>query len=284
MPQRHLPVHLRLIRRALPYRVYPMLSVFTLAGASLFTVATPKLVGYAIDTGLRIRELGGDVGTVAEGNMATVLLAAVLLIVAAAARGAFTYGQTYLSERVSQSVAYDFRNDIYDRLQRLSYAYHDDAQIGQIMSRYDSFASVLRNIDIDAQPGQMIALLGPTGSGKSTIVNLLPRFYDVTSGRITIDGQDTRDVSLDSLRNAIDIVQQDVFLFVDTIRNNIAYGRPDATEEEILEAARAARIHEFIEQRPDDYDTWVGERGTTSPVVSDSAWRSRARCCSTRAC
>jgi ATP-binding cassette subfamily B protein len=94
-------------------------------------------------------------------------------------------------------------------------------------------------------------------------VNLLPRFYDVTEGRLSIDGTDIRDVTLDSLRESIGIVQQDVFLFVSTIRENIAYGRPDATEEEIQAAARAARIHEFIEQLPDGYDTWVGERGTT---------------------
>jgi ABC-type multidrug transport system fused ATPase/permease subunit len=128
---------------------------------------------------------------------------------------------------------------------------------------YDAYAPVLRHIDIDAEPGQTVALLGPTGSGKSTVVNLLPRFYDVTDGRITIDGQDIRDVTLESLRDSIGIVQQDVFLFVDTIRNNIAYGRPDATEEEIIRAAEAARIHEFIGQLPDGYDTWVGERGTT---------------------
>jgi ATP-binding cassette subfamily B protein len=128
---------------------------------------------------------------------------------------------------------------------------------------YDALAPVLRDIDIDARPGQTIALLGPTGSGKSTVVNLLPRFYDVTEGRITIDGQDIRDVTLDSLRSEIGIVQQDVFLFVDTIRANIAYGRPDATDEQVIEAAKAARIHEFIEQMPDGYDTWVGERGTT---------------------
>jgi ABC-type multidrug transport system fused ATPase/permease subunit len=486
--RRRMPVLLRLIARALPYKWWVLLSLFTLAGASVFTVATPKLIGIAINTGLRIHEQGGTQAAIVEGSMATIVVASGLLLAAAVLRGAFAYGQTYLGEKISQSIAYDFRNDIYDHLQRLSYAYHDDAQIGQIMSRstqdvegvrqfvsmgvlrfayvivlvsvsyalmfstnvkvaavafifvpivavqasvtslmlrpiwlkvqdlqgqmatvlqenltgqrvvkafartrfeqqkfdakvdqlfaesystarfqafnnpfmqsmwlislaivfwvgsseivagrmqvgdliafqlyltllqvpvrsvgfiinmfarahsagsriyeildaesavrerddapalrvteghvrfedvsfgYDAFASVLRHIDIDAEPGQTIALLGPTGSGKSTVVNLLPRFYDVTSGRITIDGQDIRDVTLKSLRDAIGIVQQDVFLFVDTIRNNIAYGRPNATEEEILAAAKAARIHEFIEQLPDGYDTWVGERGTT---------------------
>jgi ATP-binding cassette subfamily B protein len=128
---------------------------------------------------------------------------------------------------------------------------------------YDNVASVLKHIDIDAKPGQIIALMGPTGSGKTTVVQLMPRFYDVTGGRITIDGHDLRDVSLTSLRSAIGIVQQDVFLFSATIRDNIAYGAVDATDEAIIAAAKAAHIHEFIETLPDGYDTWVGERGIT---------------------
>jgi ATP-binding cassette subfamily B protein len=128
---------------------------------------------------------------------------------------------------------------------------------------YDSVSAVLRGIDIDAQPGQMVALLGPTGSGKSTVVNLMPRFYDVTGGRILVDGHDIRDVTLASLRRQIGIVQQDVFLFIDTIRENIRYGRVDATDEEVVEAAKVARIHDFIMTLPEGYDTWVGERGVT---------------------
>jgi ABC-type multidrug transport system fused ATPase/permease subunit len=105
--------------------------------------------------------------------------------------------------------------------------------------------------------------MGPTGSGKTTVVQLMPRFYDVTAGRITIDGHDIRDLTLTSLRAAIGIVQQDVFLFSATIRDNISYGAVNATDEEIVGAARAAHIHEFIEGLPDGYDTWVGERGIT---------------------
>ena len=128
---------------------------------------------------------------------------------------------------------------------------------------YDSISPVLRHIDVEARPGEMVALLGPTGSGKSTVVNLMPRFYDTTGGKITIDGIDIRDVTLASLRQSIGIVQQDVFLFLDTIRENIRYGRTDATDAEVEQAARAARIHDFILSLPDGYDTWVGERGVT---------------------
>ncbi len=128
---------------------------------------------------------------------------------------------------------------------------------------YSKRAQVVYGIDVDAMPGQTIAVLGPTGSGKSTLLNLLPRFYDVTSGRITIDGHDIRSVTLESLRRNVGVVLQDVFLFTATIRDNIAYGRPDATQEQIEEAARIAQVHSFIASLPDGYDTWVGERGMT---------------------
>ena len=128
---------------------------------------------------------------------------------------------------------------------------------------YDSISPVLRDVDLEAKPGQVIALMGPTGSGKTTIVNLMPRFYDVTSGRITIDGNDIRELTLASLRRAIGTVQQDVFLFSATIRDNIAYGAVDASQEQIEAAAKAAHIHDHIASLPDGYDTWVGERGTT---------------------
>jgi ABC-type multidrug transport system fused ATPase/permease subunit len=122
---------------------------------------------------------------------------------------------------------------------------------------YDAISPVLRDVSLEAKPGEMVALLGPTGSGKTTVVNLLPRFYDVTEGRITIDDVDIRDMTLTSLRRCFGIVQQDVFLFTSTMRDNIAYGAVSATQEEIEEAARAARIHDFIMSLPDGYDTWV---------------------------
>ncbi|MGE0686405.1 MAG: ABC transporter ATP-binding protein [Dehalococcoidia bacterium] len=128
---------------------------------------------------------------------------------------------------------------------------------------YNNVSGVLDGIDMEAHPGQVIALLGPPGSGKSTVVNLIPRFYDVTGGAITIDGQDVRDLKIASLRKAIGIVQQDVFLFIGTIRENISYGRPEATQEEIIAAAKIARIHDFIVSLPAGYDEWVGERGVT---------------------
>ncbi|HIE83600.1 MAG TPA: ABC transporter ATP-binding protein, partial [Dehalococcoidia bacterium] len=128
---------------------------------------------------------------------------------------------------------------------------------------YDTGRAVLEDIDIHAEPGQTVALLGPTGSGKTSIVHLLPRFYDATQGRVLIDGEDVRDVTLNSLRQTVGLVQQDVFLFSATIRENLAYGKPDATDDEIIAAAQAARLHDYIMSQPDGYDTWVGERGST---------------------
>jgi ATP-binding cassette subfamily B protein len=128
---------------------------------------------------------------------------------------------------------------------------------------YDAISAVLKDVSFVADPGKVVALLGPTGSGKTTVVNLLPRFYDVTGGAITIDGTDIRDLSLASLRTNIGIIQQDVFLFSATVRDNIAYGAVAASEEEVVEAAKLARIHDFIMSLPDGYETWVGERGVT---------------------
>jgi len=122
---------------------------------------------------------------------------------------------------------------------------------------------VLEDVSFVAEPGQMIALLGATGSGKSTIINLIPRFYDVSRGKVTIDGLDVRDVTLESLRSQIGMVLQETRLFGGTIRENIAYGRPEATMDEIIAAARAAEAHDFITEFADGYETQVGERGMT---------------------
>ncbi|MQC19239.1 MAG: ABC transporter ATP-binding protein [Chloroflexi bacterium] len=485
------PILLRLLLQAMQYRAMLVLSIIVLIGASILTILTPALAGYAIDTGLNvvsITDAGGVVQDQAQGNMSTLMVAVALVVAAALLRGVFVYVQTYLGEAIGQRVARDLRNDVYDRLQRLSFAFHDRAEVGEIMSRatadvegirffvsmgvirllyvvalvsvsyglmintnvkvglialafvppvaiqstivslmlrpvwlrvqriqgematvlqenltgqrvvkafsrqefeqqkfdrkvdvlfddsystakfqafnepflmsvwllsaavvfwvgiieinagrmtpgdlaafqlwltllqvpvrstgfiinvfarahsagnrlfelldqespvqekpgagplppgpghvrfegvsfgYDAGRDVVHNLDIEALPGQRIALLGPTGSGKTSVVNLLPRFYDPTAGRVLLDGVDVRDATLDSLRDAIGLVQQDVFLFSATIRENLAYGRSDATDEEIQEAAKAARIHDFIMSQPDGYDMWVGERGST---------------------
>ncbi|HEY8490570.1 MAG TPA: ABC transporter ATP-binding protein [Dehalococcoidia bacterium] len=477
----------RLLKFVFPYWPRIIVAWLCVFGSAGFVLAIPRIVGEAVDMAVQSRaeQAGAGFGW---DDLRPLLIAAGLVVAAAVLRGLFAYGQTYLGEWISQRAAYDIRNRIYDRLQRLSFAYHDRAQTGQIMSRatqdvegvrmfinmgvlrlmyvvvllavavalmisenwrlalvsfsffpviagvsifmtmrlrplwlriqdeqgrlgtvlqenltgmrvvkafgredseskkfakeaktlfqdsfasnriqavntplltglwmldvaatmwfggyeaihgrlspgdltqfvlylyllqlpvrslgwivnlfaraqssgqrifeildaesavkekpdavelkditghvrfenvsfsYDAISAVLKGIDIDAKPGQMVALLGPTGSGKSTVVNLLPRFYDVTDGRITIDGIDIRDVTLASLRRNIGVVQQDVFLFNDTIRANIAYGAVDATQEQIERAAKAARIHDFIMSLPDGYDTWVGERGVT---------------------
>ena len=128
---------------------------------------------------------------------------------------------------------------------------------------YEARMPALKQLNISANPGQITAILGAPGSGKSTIVNLLPRFYDVSEGRITIDGQDIREFTLESLRRNVGIVQQDVFLFSATIHDNIAYGVKDATREDVVRAATVAQLHDHIDSLPDGYDTWVGERGAT---------------------
>jgi ABC-type multidrug transport system fused ATPase/permease subunit len=477
---------IRLLAFLAPYKRRAAFAVLCVFASGAAMIAMPQLIRWAIDYGLGIEEQNGEL--VATGEEKYLFFAGAAIIVAAIVRGVFAYGQTYLGEWLSQRVAYDIRNKIYDRLQRLSYAYHDQQQTGQLMSRatqdveavrwfismgvlrgfyiivmliavlilmatsnwkltlvvwaflpfivwrstvmaltlrpiwtgiqeglarlttvlqealtgarvvkafgreefeqkrfgkeaetlfqdsfqssrvqaingpamsglwlvatavtlwfgareiingnleigeltafllylqilqmpvrslgwiimitsraqsagqrifeiidaesavkekphavelrdvegrvrfdgvsfsYDAISPVLNEIDLEAKPGQVIALMGPTGSGKTTVVNLMPRFYDVTGGRITIDGTDIRDVTLASLRSAIGTVQQDVFLFSATVRDNISYGAVNASDAQIEEAAKAAHIHDFIAGLPDGYDTWVGERGIT---------------------
>jgi ATP-binding cassette subfamily B protein len=126
----------------------------------------------------------------------------------------------------------------------------------------DDDTPVLSHVSFEIPAGKSIALVGPSGSGKTTICSLLPRFYDVTEGRVTIDGNDVRKLTLESLRSQIGLVSQDVYLFGESIKDNIAYGKPDATMDEIVDAAKKANIHDFIMELPDKYDTFVGERGT----------------------
>ncbi|MCR2026254.1 ABC transporter ATP-binding protein [Anaerotruncus colihominis] len=141
----------------------------------------------------------------------------------------------------------DVRGDI--AFEHVNFHYSDDEHC------------VLSDINLHVHPGDSVALVGPSGGGKSTLCNLIPRFYDVTAGRILIDGRDIRDLTLDSLRRNVGVVQQDVYLFAGSVYENIAYGRPGATREEVTEAARLAGAHNFIMEFPDGYDTYVGERG-----------------------
>lgn len=134
----------------------------------------------------------------------------------------------------------------------------DDVSFG-----YEPGVPVLRDVSFEATAGQTVALVGPTGAGKTTIVNLLTRFYDIDSGRITVDGHDIRNLRTDDLRRALGIVLQDTFLFADSVRENIRYGRLDATDAEVEEAARLANAHAFITRLPDGYDTQLSEAGGT---------------------
>src|SRR5687768_10255109 len=159
----------------------------------------------------------------------------------------------------------DARSDILDKPGALKLPeVKGDVRFENVTFRYFGGGEpVLSSVSFEARPGETIALLGATGSGKTTIINLLPRFYDPSEGKITIDGYDLRDVTLDSLRSQIGIVLQETTLFSGTIRDNIAFGKPEATREEIENAARAAAAHDFIMSFPDGYDTHVGERGQT---------------------
>ena len=139
---------------------------------------------------------------------------------------------------------------------------HGEIDYQNVSFRYDDSGNVLNHVDIHIRAGETVALVGPSGGGKTTLCSLLPRFYDVTGGSVSIDGKDVRSLTLKSLRSAIGIVQQDVYMFGGTIRDNIAYGKPNASMEEIIQAAKNANIHEFITSLPDGYDTDVGERGT----------------------
>lgn len=120
---------------------------------------------------------------------------------------------------------------------------------------------MLSNINLTIEKGKTVAIVGPSGAGKSTLCHLIPRFYEIDDGRIMIDGTDIRDIRLKSLRANIGLVQQDVFLFTGTIKDNILYGKPSASEEEVTEAAKKARIHDFIMTLPNGYDTYIGEKG-----------------------
>jgi len=127
--------------------------------------------------------------------------------------------------------------------------------------RYGTGEEVLRDVSFQMQPGQVVALVGPSGAGKTSIANLIPRFYDPTSGQVTVDGHDVKEVKLVSLRRQVAVVLQDTFLFNGTVRDNVVYGQPDASEDEMIAAAKAAYAHDFIVNLPQGYETEIGERG-----------------------
>jgi ATP-binding cassette subfamily B protein len=159
----------------------------------------------------------------------------------------------------------DAKNDIVDRPNAIALPdVTGTVKFENVTFRYFGGGDpVLKNVTFTANPGETIALLGATGSGKTTIINLLPRFYDASEGKITIDDHDLRDVKLESLRSKIGIVLQETTLFTGSVRDNIAFGKPDASQEEIEAAAKAAQAHDFIMSFPDGYNTYVGERGAT---------------------
>jgi ATP-binding cassette, subfamily B, bacterial MsbA len=154
----------------------------------------------------------------------------------------------------------DIENDVQEKPEAVELTAAGHVRYEDVTFAYGA-EPVLRNVDLDISPGEIVALVGASGAGKTTFVNLLPRFYDVTTGRITVDGVDVRDATLRSLRGLMGFVTQEVVLFNDTVRNNIAYGRGDADLDKVIDAAKAANAHEFISTLPDGYDTQIGEGG-----------------------
>ena len=169
-------------------------------------------------------------------------------------------------ERVFDILDATTETDGSQRSQSLRLPVRGEVEYVSVHFSYGNERTVLRDVSLQARPGQMIALVGPTGAGKSTLVNLLPAFYEPTAGRITIDGQDASRISLGSLRAQISVVSQEPFLFNGTVRENILYGKLDATEAELIAAARAANCHEFISHLAEGYDSRVGERGVKLSV------------------
>jgi subfamily B ATP-binding cassette protein MsbA len=158
---------------------------------------------------------------------------------------------------------FDLRSDIQDATYALPIPspIRGEVELKDVSFRYDESEMILKNVNLKIMPGEVVAFVGPSGAGKSTLINLIPRFYDVSDGQITVDGLDIRDVKLKSLRNNIGLVLQDNILFTGTIRDNILYGRPGATGDEVTAAAVAGNAHDFIESLPEGYETEIGERG-----------------------
>ncbi|TKB95346.1 MAG: ABC transporter ATP-binding protein [Nitrospira sp.] len=219
-------------------------------------------------------------------NESLLLILPLALFTVAVLKSVFNYGQNYLMNYVGNQVITDIRQELFGKLIRLPVSYHDANTSGRLVARVVSDVTLMANAvagvlkDIFQQgltflammgvifyqnwrlrAGEMVALVGSSGSGKTTLVNLIPRFYEPTAGRILIDGIDIQSYTIRSLRSQIGMVSQDVVLFDDSIRNNIAFGREDATDEDIMQAARAAYAHDFVERLPQGYHTIVGEKG-----------------------
>ena len=207
--------------------------------------------------------------TMSEGQLAEFLI--YLMMLYAPIGKLHSLNQMIAGTRAAGERVFDILDSPVERsdstnLRELQLPVRGDVKYENVCFGYNDDRQVLKDASLHAKPGQMIALVGPTGAGKSTLVDLMSAFYEHTSGRIAIDGQDIKEISLESLRGQIAIVTQEAFLFNGTIRENILYGKLDATDEELLAAAKAANCHEFIERLPDGFDSRVGERGVKLSV------------------
>lgn len=227
---------------------YISLAVVAGAGGYFILSGGGNLLGTTISVGLIIT----FIGYVQQFNRPVQQIALLWTNIQSAVAGA---------ERIFDLL--DSQPDVTDKADALTMPeIKGHVQLKNVWAAYNPDEPVLRGIDIEAKPGEMIAIVGPTGAGKTTVINLLPRFWDVTQGAVIIDDCDVRDVTRQSLREQIGVVLQDTFLFSDSVLNNIRYGRPDATDEDVIAAAKLARAHNFIVKLEDGYDTVLGERGS----------------------
>ncbi len=265
----------RLSREAIRYRTLYVIAIISTLLLTVINLAAPKVLSSM--TG--IVEQG-----VTEDSLKRIALLTAILVGLYLFRILFRFLSNYLAHKAAWYLVGDMRTRIYDKLERMHLGYFHYKQTGDLMSRvvndtrdfellyahitfehvsfsYGDKIPVLRDVSFHCEPGKMLALVGTTGVGKTTLTQLISRFYEPTEGHILIDGQDIAGVTLECLRRCISPVMQDTFLFNGTIAENIGYAKPDASIEEIRAAAKAANIHESIAAMPDGYNTQVGERG-----------------------
>ncbi|MEM2794717.1 MAG: ABC transporter ATP-binding protein, partial [Thermofilaceae archaeon] len=240
----------------------------SLKGAKLRASTWPFVGFIASLSGLIVFWIGGGMvasNSLTVGNLVAMAMYASMVIWPFIALGFFTVNYAYgLSAASRVFEILDIEPEVREAEDAIPLEVtRGEVELKDVWFSYDNEKWVLKGVSLRVKPGEVVAIVGPAGSGKSTLVQLIPRFYDPQKGSILIDGINIKKVKLDSLRRQIGIVHQDIYVFPDTIRNNIAYGKPDATQEDIVRAAKLAKLHDFVAGLPQGYDTPIGERGVT---------------------